>query len=138
MIFRNSTLKYKKKAYKKHLVMLFIDIPLDDAEVVLHCRISILYLDGETRIMKSSANAIDVPQGFSDGVEISEIMAQFIMSKINKIIHIDKYGHYREDGLFVVPSNRKLNDKIRNSFFNLFHILNLDIAVEMNIKQYNI
>lgn len=51
-------------------------------------------------------NAFDVPQGTFDGAEVSQLMGLFIMNKINKIVHTDNHGLYRNDGLSVVPKSK--------------------------------
>lgn len=41
------------------------------------------------------------------------------MNKINKNVHTDNHGLYRNDGLSVVPNNRKANDKIKKIAFQI-------------------
>lgn len=47
------------------------------------------------------------------GPEFSELMGIFILSQINKTVHIDSHSIYRDDGLIVVPDNKRANDAIR-------------------------
>lgn len=58
----------------------------------------------------------------------------FILNKINKIVYIDNHGLYRDDGLIIMPGNRKANNKIRKMLFKFFHGLKFEITVEMNKK----
>lgn len=62
------------------------------------------------------------------------MMELFILNKINKIAHINKYSLYRDDGLMIVPDNKKSNDKIRKMLFKVFHDLKFSITVEMKKK----
>lgn len=47
------------------------------------------------------------------GTEVSELFDIFILNKVNKIVHIDSHGIYRNDGLLVVLDNKRTNDSIR-------------------------
>lgn len=41
-------------------------------------------------------------QGSFDGAEVFELIGLYLLSKINKIVHINDHGLYRNDGLRVV------------------------------------
>lgn len=80
-----------------------------DLGVIQHCRKSVLIHNGKPLIKKSRDNGFDIPQGSLDGAEISELMGIFILYKINKLVHIDDYGLYRDNRLVVVSANRRVN-----------------------------
>lgn len=76
-------------------------------------------------LKKSKKGDFDVPQCSFYGAEFSELMGVYILYKINEILHIDNRGLCRDDGLMVVPDNRRVNDKIRKMFFKIFNSLDL-------------
>lgn len=61
-------------------------------------------------------------------------MGLFILNKVNKIVHVENHGFYRDDGLIIVHGNRKANDNIRKMHFKLFQNLYFPIMVDMNKK----
>lgn len=50
--------------------------------------------------------------------EISGLMSLYILNEINKIVHIDICGLYRNGGLMIVPVNRRVSNIIRKQFLN--------------------
>lgn len=69
---------------------------------------------------KTSKDGFNVPQGSFDGAEVAELMEHFISNKINKIVHIDDHGLYKDDGLITVADNKKANDRIKKNAFKDF------------------
>lgn len=94
----------------------FVNISYEGINIILHCRKSILYHGGDVWVKKASKDGFDVPQGYYDGAEVSELMGLFVLSKIKKSVHTDNHGLYRDDGL-IVPGNRKANDNISKLLF---------------------
>lgn len=68
----------------------------------------------EAWVKNSNKDTFDVWQGSFDGTELSEPMSIFILSKINKIVHIDNHSLYRDDGLRDV-SDKKLEKSFLSS-----------------------
>lgn len=61
-------------------------------------------------------------------------MGIYILSKINKFVHIDSHGLYRDDDLMTVPNNRRANNTIQKKLFKIFKELGFKIMVEMDKK----
>lgn len=79
----------------------------------------------QPEIKKKKKNGFDVPQGSFVRAEISELIGLHILYEINKVVHINNHGLYRDDSLMIVPNNRTTNDTIRNALFKLFKSLDL-------------
>lgn len=75
------------------------------------------------------------PQGLYDGVEILELIGIYMLSKINKTVHIDNHRIYHNDSLMAVPNNnRKKNNSIRKKLHQVFKEMDFDITVKINKK----
>lgn len=126
-------IKYVKNFYQSisqngllealHFTKGFVNIAPDQMEIILHCRKSILFHNGATWF-KKKIDCFDVPQGSFVGAEISELIGLHILYEINKVVHINNHGLYRDDSLMIVPINRT-NDIIRKALFKLFKSLDL-------------
>lgn len=79
----------------------FVCLKPKQIKVILHCRKSVLFHGGKSWIKKSKPGRFDVPKGSYEG-QSSELMGMYILSKVNKIDHIDDHGIYRDDGPMVV------------------------------------
>lgn len=95
----------------------FVYILPEDINIILHWRKSILYHNGDVWVKKASKDGFDIPQGSYVVTEVSKLMGLFGLSKIHKIIHNDNNELYRDDGLMIVTSKKKANDKISQLLF---------------------
>lgn len=90
--------------------------------------------NSEPQIKKSRNIRFNVPQAALDDAEILKLMGIFILHKINKLVHINDHGLYRDDGLMVVSAKRRTNNNIRKKLFPLFNHLGFKITVYLNVK----
>lgn len=88
----------------------FVCLNPDHIALILHCRKSVLFHGGEAWINKSDTGNFDVLEGSFDRTEVAELIGIFILNKINKIVHIDDHGLYRDNGLIVAPENKRSSD----------------------------
>lgn len=93
----------------------FVNILSEYVKIIVHCRKSVLFQTGGTWLNISNNGAFDVPQSVFNGAEISEIMGMNILNKFNEIVHIENNGMYSDDGLVIVPYNRRENDIIKSA-----------------------
>lgn len=61
-------------------------------------------------------------------------MGIYIISKINKIAHIEDHEIYRDDGTIVIPYNKRNIDSIGKKLHKMFKGLYYDIRVEIKWK----
>lgn len=54
-----------------------------------------------------------------------------ILNKFNEIVHIHNNVMYSDDGLVMVPDNRRVNDKIRNLPFKDIKVFAIEMEVDM-------
>lgn len=73
-----------------------------------------------------------------EGAETSELKGIFILSKTNKIVHINSHAIYSDDEIIVVRENKNANDIIRKNLFKLSKELHFEITVKTNrnVVQY--
>lgn len=91
----------------------FVSITPDQIEVILYCCKSALFHEGEAWVKKSTGGNFVVPQGSFDRSKISELMGIFILSKVNKFVHIDRHSIYWDD-----HSTKELMISSRRNFLN--------------------
>lgn len=68
-------------------------------------------------------------------VEVSEPMGLFILNKVNRIVHVECHGLYRDDGLIIVYGNQRENDNIRKILFKPFQGLDFEIQLGYMAEQ---
>lgn len=113
----------------------FVCLNPDHIALILHCRKSVLFHGGEAWINKSDTGNFDVLEGSFDRTEVAELIGIFILNKINKIVHIDDHGLYRDNGLIVAPENKRSSDPPpKKKLHRIFKDLKFNITVEINKK----
>ena len=82
---------------------------------------------------KSGNKDFDVPMGFFDGAEVSEIVGTYILSKISNEINIKQVRLFRDDGLGVRRniSGSKV-DRTRKKLIKIFQECGLSIVCKTN------
>jgi len=113
-----------------------IIIPKADEEMILHCRRSFLFCEGQPWTKIGSEN-FDVPMGSYDGAEVCELVGLYILHKLtsgkNPIFEKEKCGIYRDDGLAIVKikgSRRIAENDINPKLREIFKSENLKITID--------
>ena len=71
-----------------------------------------------------------------DGVEIRELVATFIISKLGNIIGKKNTGPYPDDGLLVLRNmNARGIDKTRKIIIKMFKDIGFQLEIKTNLKQ---
>lgn len=125
---------YLKKSLLEALYFANGFVTPEQMDIILCCRRSILFHNGEAWIKKIKKDGFDVSQGLFDGTRVSELISLHIFYEINRIVHINNHGLYRDDRLMTAPDNRKTNDNIRKVLFKLLKSLVFETEVDMKKK----
>jgi hypothetical protein len=109
----------------------FIDISLDEEEIILKSKRAILFNEGLPWGKKGLSN-FDVAQGSYDGAECAELVGLFILAEVAKIDRIDP-GIYRDDFLAVTPATPMQAEAIKKKIVEKFSEYGLGTTAEANI-----
>ena len=100
-----------------------IIVSKEDEEMILQCRKSFLFCDGQPWTKIGNEN-FDVPMGSYDGAEVCELVGLYILHKLTNgkeaVFEKEKVGIYRDDGLAII----KLNNSGRTAERTLKPMLN--------------
>ena len=106
------------------------------ANIIMHCRQSILFSNGSAWSKKSSPQ-FDVAMGSFDGAEVCELIGLYMLYHLSSVIG-DKMniGLYRNDGLAILEATSgPETDQIRKKIKMLFKDHNLHITMELGLIQ---
>lgn len=106
----------------------------EDRDIILQSKNSLLLAQGKRWEKKSSP--FDVAMGSFDGAECCELIAIFMISRINTVIG-GNFGLYRDDGLGAIKATPRKIDIMKKSLCKLFNEHGLRITVEANQKVVN-
>ena len=113
-----------------------IIIPKADEEMILQCRRSFLFCEGQPWTKIGSEN-FDVPMGSYDGAEICELVGLYILHKLtsgkNPIFEKENCGIYRDDGIAIIKikgSRRIAENDINPKLRKIFKSENLNITID--------
>ena len=114
----------------------YVEVDEHTANIIMHCRQSILFSNGNAWSKKSSPQ-FDVAMGSFDGAEVCELVGLYMLYHLSSVIG-DKMniGLYRDDGLAILeatsgPETNQIWKKIEKLFKN--H--NLHITTELGLIQ---
>lgn len=99
--------------------------------LIIHCRKSILSHNSHAWFKKSS----NVPSMSNKCRGFGAAMGLFILNKVNRIVHVECHGLYRDDGLIIVYGNQRANDNIRKILFKPFQGLDFEIQLGYMAEQ---
>ena len=108
------------------------------ANIIMHCRQSILFSNGSSWPKKSSPQ-FDVAMGSFDGAEVCELVGLYVLYHLSSVIG-DKMniGLYRDDGLAILEATSgPETDRIRKKIEKLLKDHNLQITTELGLIQTN-
>ena len=105
-----------------------------EEETILHCRKSLLYLNGEPW-QKKQGN-FDVTMGSYNGAEVCELVGLFFLEIMQKRYRNASIGLYRDDGLAAFRNiSKRQGDAIRKDLIKLFKQHKLDLEIICNMKR---
>lgn len=113
---------------------LSVEVQSEHLDVIFLCRKSVLFCSVDPWIGKSRNNTFDVLQVSFHGVDVSELIDIYILSKMNELVHIDHNWLYRDDSLMCVSANTRANDIVIKKLLKIFKNLGFQITVEVNMK----
>ena len=107
-----------------------------DEDMILHCRRSFLFCEGQPWTKTGSEN-FDVPMGSYDGAEVCELVGLYILHKLtsgkNPIFEKADCGIYRDDGLAIIKlkeGGRTMERTIKPNLNKIFNSEDLKITIE--------
>ena len=113
-----------------------IIISNEDEEIIMQCRKSFLFCDGQPWTKIGQEN-FDVPMGSYDGAEVCELVGLYILDKLTNgkeaIFEKNKVGIYRDDGLALLKikqGGRTAERIIKPRLDKVFNSEELKITVE--------
>ena len=113
-----------------------IIITKEDEDMIMHCRRSFLFCDGQPWTKIGQEN-FDVPMGSYDGAEVCELVGLYILDKLTNgkeaIFEKNKVGIYRDDGLALLKikqGGRTAERIIKPKLDKVFNSEELKITVE--------
>ena len=93
-------LLYKSIQFAKEIT----SISDEDLNVIIQSRKTLLFHNQELCVKSEGDENFDVRKGCYDGVEVSELVGSYLLSKLWNIIDEESVGLYRDDGLGVLQN----------------------------------
>ena len=112
----------------------FEEISLEDRELFIHTKMSILVHNGTTWTKKGDVN-FDVTMGSYDGAEACDLVGLFLLSKLEDLPI--KVGAYRDDFLSVCSLPPFQAEKVKQRVVEVFQKYNLKVKAIANTKVAN-
>ena len=108
-----------------NLVYIYIYITVEQYEIILACRKTVLKNNDSTWV-KNGLDNFDVPMGGYDSSQIADLVGLYILDILTRIISPQQVGIYRDDGLLYIPnSNGPLSSSIQKRIIRAFKFLDL-------------
>ena len=112
-----------------------VEIKDDVIDVIKLARKSLLF-DKSTPWVKKGNELFDVTMGSYDGAETCELVGQYLLNKMERLLDKRHVGIYRDDGLAaVLNANGPQMDKLRKNIISIFKNEGLSITIETNLSQ---
>ena len=106
----------------------------DDKAIIQHARKSLLFNDQQTWIKRDSG-LFDVTMGAYDGVEVCELVGNYLLYELSKLYEKKDIELYRDDGLAVFKNKSgPKSGKIKKSIQAIFRENELKITIQCNLK----
>ncbi|XP_029651259.1 putative uncharacterized protein DDB_G0279653 [Octopus sinensis] len=113
-------------------------ISKEEIDIVLLARKTIIEFEGKLWTRADTPNNFEIPMGSSDSAEITDLVGAYLLKCIKREIPELQGGLYRDDALFVIPSNSKSSiERIRKKINKFFKDFNLSITYEPGTKIVN-
>ena len=113
----------------------FLEISLEEEDIIIKCKDSILFNDG-TPWAKKGASNFDVGQGSFDGAESAELVGLFLLAELAKIERLSP-GIYRDDCLSVTNASPRQTEVMKKKMCEIFAKHGLGTTAEANLKIVN-
>ena len=112
----------------------FAEISDEEADIILHCKKSLLFHNNEVWTKTNNNTHFDVTMGSLDGAETCELVGLYLLNSLRKEIAQENVGLYRDDGLIIVKNaNGHTLDSLRKRIIRIFKNEGLKITIEANL-----
>lgn len=101
-----------------------------DIEIIIHARKTVVVYRNEVWVKKHNEE-FDVTMGSFDGAECCELVSCFLLSKLRESVG-SPLGLYRDDGLGILNSTPRINEKTKQQVQNIFNEHGLNITIDVN------
>ena len=113
----------------------FVNIDDDTVKIIMHCRRSLLFCDGDAWSKKDDSR-FDVTMGAYDGAEVCELVGLFLLHHLSLLLGKEAVGLYRDDGLAIIRNaSGPEADKTRKQVEKIFQQHNLKVIADTNLVQ---
>ena len=113
-----------------------VTITQDEIEIILQCRNSILFNEGEPWLKKGPTQ-FDVTMGSWDGAEICELVGLYLLSQLHGLDKRVSVGLYRDDGLCASSLTPRQTEILAKKLSKILKNNGLIITLETNVKSVN-
>ena len=111
----------------------FVKIDKKSIEIIMHCRKSLLFCEGEAW-SKESYDRFDVTMGSFDGAEVCELVGLYLPYHLSGILGKEAVGLYRDDGLSILRNTRGPNpERLKKQIIQIFHQHDLRVVTDTNL-----
>ena len=105
-----------------------------EAELILHCRRSVVVGNKGEIWLKTEDEKFYVTMGSKDSAEISELVGLYVLHLISQQFPKEAFILYRDDGMAAVMGGKQEMEKWKKKLYSLFQGLDLRITVEGGSK----
>ena len=106
----------------------FVKIDKKSIEIIMHCRKSLLFCEGEAW-SKKSYDRFDVTMGSFDGAEVCKLL-----HNLSGILGKEAVGLYRDDGLAILQNTPGPNaERLMKYIIQIFHQHDLKVVTDTNL-----
>ena len=130
----SSVLSYNRNRKTLEYARSFAEISDEEADIILHCKKSLLFHNNEVWTKTNNNTHFDVTMGSLDGAETYELVGLYLLNSLRKEIAQENVGLYRDDGLIIVKkANGHTLDSLRKRIIRIFKNEGLKITIEANL-----
>ena len=105
-----------------------------EAELILHCRRSVVVGNKGEIWLKTEDEKFYVTMGSKDSAEISELVGLYVLHLISQQFPKEAFILYRDDGMAAVMGGKQEMERWKKKLYSLFQGLDLRITVEGGSK----
>ena len=111
----------------------FVKIDKQSIEIIIHCRESLLFCEGEAW-SKKSYDRFDVTMGSFDGAEVCELVGLYLLHHLSGILVKETVGLYRDNGLAILRNTPGPNaERLKKQVIHIFHRHDLKVVTDTNL-----
>ena len=113
----------------------YVNITNQQVKIIHQASESFLYNEGTPWVKKGEVN-FDIGMGAYHGAQACEIVGLFLLAQLKNLPNFQAIL-YRDDGLAVTPSSKRLQEKLRQRIVNIFADQDLKITIEIGLTRVN-